>query len=205
MKYFNPHFSETYRAIGRHLSNGNRKIGKDTLIINMNSATDCPAKSLGLCKIASKCYAMKSERFYPQVLPYRRRQADLWKNSNAKVIATAILLKAARLKTDIKYLRFSESGDFETQCDVDKMQEISDILWNEAKIVTYGYTARCDLKIDSSRRYFVCTMSDHYTGLFNNFEPVKHFSGSALECKGDCSACNLCKVQHGKTIEVILH
>ena len=59
---------------------GNNKLPKTTVIFNMGPAKECPANALGLCELGKtgKCYAMKAERLYPQVLPYRIRQKNYW-------------------------------------------------------------------------------------------------------------------------------
>jgi len=61
---------------------GNKKLGKDTLIFNMTSATNCPSKRLGLCQLKgrceSKCYALRAEKRFPAVLEYREEQAGDW-------------------------------------------------------------------------------------------------------------------------------
>ena len=46
------------KSIEIKVRNGNSKIGKDTFILNITSATDCPTKKLGLCKIPKLCYAL---------------------------------------------------------------------------------------------------------------------------------------------------
>ena len=194
------------RDFQNHVSQGNHKVGKDTLIFNMTSASECPADKLGLCKISSKCYAKKAEIQYRSVLPYRRRQAKLWNNLTFVQIAQAIGEKALRSKkVKVKYFRFSEAGDFRSHSDVYKMQGVAKYLYDNYDILTYGYTARTDLILPSKLNYFVINLSDSVTSEHNNFKPVKAFTGQNLECKGSCIKCKLCKVNHGKTIEVIVH
>ena len=90
---------------------GNKKIGKDTLIFNMGSATNCPSKKLGLCKHCDKCYALKAEKMYPQVLPFRQKQEKYWLNTSIDLIIDDFVLALTKHK-NIKYVRFNESGDF---------------------------------------------------------------------------------------------
>lgn len=78
-----------YTANGLTLSNGNTKIGPDTMVLNLTSATDCPSRRLGLCQLdnPADCYALKAERhYYTTVLPYRRRQAAYWANNTKALI-----------------------------------------------------------------------------------------------------------------------
>lgn len=115
------------------VSNGNTKVGKDTFIMNITSATDCPAKKLGLCKIAKVCYALQPElRWKNKVrncLRYRRQQTKMFDTFHAKKLADMLIEKArSKRKVDIKYLRISEAGDFRSQADVEKISTIADIL-----------------------------------------------------------------------------
>jgi hypothetical protein len=103
------------------VSNGNMKIGKDTLILNMGPAVNCPSRQLGLCQIGDKCYAMKAERCYKQVLPYRLKQEQIWDQMHPNDIAVELIEIARRKRNRIRYLRFSEAGDFYDQSDVNKM------------------------------------------------------------------------------------
>ena len=64
------------------VSMGNLKIGKDTIIFNMGSATECPSRKNGMCKLGNKCYAIKAEISYPDCKPYRDRQKSYWLNSD---------------------------------------------------------------------------------------------------------------------------
>ncbi len=56
-----PHYN------GNVFPGGNKKLPKSTLIANLTSARNCPAKALGLCDIED-CYAAKCERIYKYYL-----------------------------------------------------------------------------------------------------------------------------------------
>ena len=126
------------------LSYGNKKLGNNIAIFNMQSATNCTSKKLGLCKVCNICYAKKAEYLYPSVLPYRKRQEIYWKQTNPDNFVCDFLDAIKNKKTKIKYLRFSESGDFETQNDLNKLVYIANKLKNYG-IITYVYSARSDL------------------------------------------------------------
>lgn len=188
------------------VSNGNRKIGEDTLILNMNAAMDCPSRKLGSCplKDPKKCYALKAERLYPQVLPYRRKQQTYWKANDAETIAQDLMAQMRLTPADIKYLRFSESGDFEKQEDVDKMVDIANVLVDNTDVVVYGYTARHDLDFSNRPENMVVTGSGFM--LDNNFVTVDQFNDDTVfRCPGNCRVCNMCKEKKERTIEVELH
>ena len=180
------------------VSRGNRKIGTDTLIINMGSATDCPSRKSGLCQLANpeKCYALKAEKQYRNCLPARRYQEQVWDNSTPDDIAGQL---NQMVSSKIKYIRFSESGDFKAQDDINKMSRIADMV----TVPIYGYTARLDLEFTTISKNMVANGSGFMAN--NQFRAVSRLSGENLHCVGNCRACNLCKISHGKTIEVLLH
>lgn len=181
------------------VSKGNKKIGNDTLIINITSATDCPSKKLGLCKHPGKCYAMKAERQYPACLPYRRSQTEVFDSMRVNDIVAEFrrLIKAS--KTPVKYIRYSESGDFRSQQDVDKLSMIARHLHSDG-VTMYGYTARRDL--DFTKAWMVVNGSGFM--VHNEFKAVTD-PQSGNTCPGNCRDCNKCKVRSGQTIEVKYH
>lgn len=201
MKYKNSNFEFTI---------GNKKIAKDTMIINMGSATNCPSRLLGLCKIpANKCYALKAEKQYPACKPYRDRQAIYWNKTHADTIVDDIrpILNRKR-KTKIKYIRFNEAGDFSTTFDINKLSYIAECL---PDIIIYTYTHRIDLINDKTAKLLmipknlVISISNTKIEGFNQFKAVKELPKNKLSCIGDCSKCKLCKTKHNKTVHVEIH
>ena len=206
---------------------GNRKIGKDTLIFNMGSATDCPSASKGLCDLlkSGKCYAYKSENLYKEVLPYRREQEKYWLSTDPFTIAEDIARVFARRKRDpLRYVRVNESGDFHTSGCVKKLIQIAETL---PEISFYTYTHRKDL-IRSGMKFpknLIINCSNFHRKGMNcySIEPrvrVKSLKAEFLRarqqirdlrgrlsatCPGDCTKCTLCKVPHGNTVWVPLH
>lgn len=198
---------------------GNRKIGKDTLIFNMGSATNCPSKLAGLCDI--NCYAMKAEKMYPQTLPYRTRQEKYWLETDAFEIAEEIQKAFNRnLKTELKYVRVNEAGDFHSMACVEKLIQIAQIL---PHIKFYTYTHRSDL-IHAGMNIpanLVINTSNFSVKGFNQFKAIPEIKVHGMKkiakvkkeilnfadfaCMGDCSICGYCKKSHGKTIGVPLH
>ena len=181
------------------VSQGNLKIGKDTLIFNMNAAKFCPSEKLGLCPHAKICYAKKAEKMYPQVLPFRIRQANYWDNINAETFATEITEIINRKKADIKYLRISESGDFNSQSDIDKLSRIADLLKDICKV--YTYTARKDLNFTGISNNLTVNGSDFMVN--NAFIVTTNIN--KVNCIADCKKCNKCKVSKNRNIYVLKH
>ena len=208
---------------------GNAKIGKDTLIFNMGSATECASKLNGLCDI--DCYAMKSERLYPEVLPYRKRQESYWLESDAieigEDIAEVIHRKNnnPRVRNKIKYVRVNEAGDLHS---IDCLHKLIAVAEMNPSVVFYTYTHRSDLITDDTHKLLpknlVINTSNFKRKNLNEFFadcevklPRKKGKNNyllvrkelrskhGLACIGDCSKCTLCKVSHGKRIAVPLH
>lgn len=186
-------------------SMGNMKIGNDTMIINMGSAKDCPSLKRGLCQLDNplkECYAMKAERMYPSVLPYRQDQEFIWRNSSADDIATQIWSIQSRKRIKFKYLRLNESGDFWSQKCVDKASKLADLL-KPIGIKVYCYTARKDLNLDNLSDNLTVTGSGFMA--HNNFKSVDDISGKRIVCRMDCRTCHICKESRGVTVYVKKH
>ena len=189
------------------LSNGNKKIGTDTLIFNMQSATDCEAKKLGLCTICrKKCYALKAEVQYPNVLPYRRRQEKYWDETSVQTKVDDLKSVLSRKRIPVKYFRFNEAGDFKH---LSSMREFFEVAKTFPKIKFYTYTHRHDLirilnknKIPSNVNINVSNKK--YKGM-NEFRSVSKYSKGSIRCKGDCRICKLCATNKDITIEVLDH
>ena len=94
---------------------GNSKLPKNTLIVNLSSAQNCPSKALGICKVADVCYALKAERIYSN---YKNKNLTVepWIQSvptaDIKQLMTAYIDNASE---KIEYIRLNEAGDFKDQ------------------------------------------------------------------------------------------
>lgn len=187
------------------VSRGNRKLGTDTLILNITSAADCMSRKLGLCALGTKCYALKAERMYKAVLPYRRKQTEYWDQSHPATIAMDLWKEIFRsTKQPIKYIRISEAGDFRNQADVDKLIKIAEIL-GAIDVTLYGYTARRDLAFGKCP----CNLIMNGSGfmIHNSFTAVSKTSLAQhpVTCTGNCRGCNLCKIRGKLAIKVGIH
>lgn len=183
------------------LSYGNTKIGRDTAIFNMSSASNCPSDNLKMCRLSNVCYAKKAERQYKQVVPYRDRQEAYWRRVSAERFAAEFKETIKHKRTKLNYFRFNEAGDFHTQECVDKFEEIARLLKEEG-IQAYTYTARRDLDFSNVKNGVI---NGTYFMVHNEFKPVKNISGDKPICIGDCSRCHLCKAARGLVIEVKIH
>jgi hypothetical protein len=186
------------------LSFGNSKVGADTAIFNMNAAFDCPSEKLGLCPHAKSCYAKKAERIYPQTLPYRRKQEIYWDSTDVDTFVAEFLVAIKnKKKTPIKFLRISESGDFKSQEDLEKLNLIAEKL--KGIVVVYTYTARKDLNYDNLSENLIVNGSGFMVS--NNFYVINKVGDEfdKFVCPGACLTCNLCKKSRNRNIAVLKH
>jgi hypothetical protein len=189
---------------------GNAKIPSTTAIFNMCSAHDCPSKRLGLCKAVqqgAKCYAIKAEySYYPKVLPYRRRQGKFWAKISATDFAKQFLLINATKVKPFNFLRFNESGDFNSQACVDKAEEIARLLHLQG-IKTYCYTSRSDLDFSKCKNLIASGSNFTKKGISSIFKIIAKESERPkgwTSCKMNCRICNLCTIR-GQKIVVLKH
>jgi hypothetical protein len=183
------------------LAYGNLKLPPTTAIFNITSATDCPAKQF--CNHVAHCYAMKTEIRWPNPLKSRRKQTELFDLLSAEQLAKLFIMEIRDKKTRIDKFRFSESGDFRSQNDVDKMTEIAGILTRDNRIV-YGYTARRDLDFHELKK--TATVNGNHFQATNFVRVVDSFSHKdEIQCPANCNICDACATAKNKTIEIIKH
>jgi hypothetical protein len=121
-------------------------------IYNMGSATECPTCAKGMCDVSlKKCYAARVENRFPKIKEARERQGTNWKLSSTEHFIHA--LKYLNTKHGIDLFRFNEASDFETQRDVDKMNEIA----SNVPQTVFGYTG--NYMLDYSHSSFLVKMS----------------------------------------------
>lgn len=189
---------------------GNKKIGSDTLIYSIDTATDCIANNIGCCAVCSECYAKKSEQQYTTSYIFKlnqRRQfllLDVWELIRlfCQVIEGA--------KKPIRFIRWNEGGELRNIDDLKKISAISDYLGVKYSIQSYIYTCRRDIieqlpKFRISKSLTINTSYENDEG-YNSFVAVNRaemqdiIDAGKLVCSGDCRMCNLCKYEHGRVI-----
>jgi hypothetical protein len=146
---------------------------------------------------------------YPQVVPYRTRQAEYWDTVTPDKFVADFMVARNRKRPDNRpdTIRFSESGDFRTQADVDKMERIAELLSDEG-IWCYVYTARSDL--DYSKVRYLTMMFSGFDGKsagthgqFNAVADISDKPDGFGVCPGDCTTCIRCVM--GLNSVVLLH
>ena len=179
---------------------GNHKLPSTTATFNMTPAKSCPSKRLGLCKASlqgAKCYANKAEYFRPTVLPYRERQAKLWQKITAEEFASQfILYNATRIKK-FNMLRFSESGDFPSQADVNKVEKIARTI-RKYGVKTYTYTSRSDLDFSACKNLIINGSGFIKKGISNQVNIIKNLKDKPKGfgiCPMNCRICKRCSTR----------
>ena len=180
---------------------GNKKIGIDTLILNLRA--ECSRESRKFCQLPSidYCYDRGVQRFRLSCKRYRQLQEMIWQILTASEIIDEIRIIKKRRGDVLRYVRFQEGGDFKHQEDVDKTIEIAEGL-KSAGLVCYTYTSRRDL--DYSQRGALIVNGSGWI-VDNNYKIVSEFSSRGIKCKGNCKTCKLCKKRGRKEIETILN
>ena len=192
------------RYVGCHVSFGNRKLPDTTAIWNCGAAHDCPSKPLGLCQVGKRCYALNTERYMTNALPFRRRQHKIMRTISPSLIAEGILKRCQSREKKVTLFRFGQSGDFYDQKDIETTVVICALLSRNG-IECYGFTARTDLDLKSLLKVAHVGVSNDKGGWqergANRFKVVQVPSGDHLICAEDCTICNICSTIRGKTIE----
>lgn len=202
------------------ISVGNKKLSRETMIFNLCSATECPMRFN--CEFGKNktCYALKAERVYPRVLPYRTRQKEFWQSTSLedKIGYFRDFLDHHK---KIKYLRFNEAGDITSVKDLEEMDKIALAIKKSHGVKTYSYTHNLSLLLKYRPKHFVmnlsvdeCNMKIYKANLdsfkkYNRFKAVAKTEIPTYKCTclgHDCmSKCKKCIHQTGKTIYVGIH
>lgn len=176
-------------------SYGNRKLPKETLIVNITSAKNCPSEKLGLCKCSNVCYAKKCERIYKAYLHKNELIESymyFWTDDDLKKMLECYIVNSP---IQIKYVRLNEAGDFPDQKSVNRWDRIGKWLYDTFNIKTYCYTCRSDL--DFTNVHFIVNasllnMKAHRWFICTDFNTMKTLPKNSVICKGDCKKCKLC-------------
>ena len=201
--------TQYYRINDLWIKRGNMKLGTDTLIYSLSSATNCISKHLGLCKLPDFCYALRDEKQYPNVLPYRVHQNIYFdKNSMTTIKSdfTTLFSEHKTLRSQVKYLRWNEAGDFTTQVILDKAVAVSEFLHKKFNVVSYTYSCRSDLIFPDVKWFLVkgsnCMLPNGMSKVFNTSDAVPH---DFVVCPTTCYSCKICKTPNRKNLAFVLH
>ena len=174
------------------LKYGNAKLN-NTLVFNL------PASNEVCGRICKNCYAIKAQRIYPNVLPYRTRMLEYSQQPN---FVSTIINDINSCTKPFKYIRIHESGDFYSQ---DYINSWIDIASSFPQYTFYAYTKRLnefDFSSFKSLPNVVLINSLHF-GKLNygkpGSEPVVAFVCPATKltrCGIECVYCMTKQAQH---------
>ena len=198
------------------ITRGNKKLPKSTAVLNITPASVCVSRILGMCQLdkcgvgSGRCYALKAERMYHDVIPHRMKQMEWWDDSWVHSLRTLCKWLRSR-KTPVKAIRVGESGDFRHAGDVRKLCFLANELYARFPTLTlYCYTARKDLFDPVALAGMPPSVVINGSGWMahNNFVTLAgNQAGTKVDCMcpGDCRKCSRCLERRGKTIGAKLH
>jgi len=190
------------------LNYGNKKLPKTTGIFNIPSRITCPGRT-AFCE--NKCYALKAERLYPQVLPFRKRNFE----ASRRPDFPDLMIKAIGSRPGkINMIRIHESGDFYSQAYLDKWIRIAGAF---PDLIFYAYTKSFYLNFTGKPSNLILIASfDHTTRAIDrlNYESKKKFFRNSFTiidknkkatCPADCRICQKCVTGRNLKITVNQH
>jgi len=202
-----------------YITAGNTKITNTTAIFNMGSATDCPNRETENCQVPwEDCYAGRAERQYPGPLPYRRRQEYIWDSMPADMWAKAFECLNSRKRKPFDSIRFSEAGDFRSNSDIIRVNEIAQnvsvpvytysasnyLNWNLATEFTVN--ASNDLSEYGDRRFKAVASGEELSdGTVWCPNSVQQNNGVPADERIQCGECRLCINPEGPDIAIQIH
>lgn len=197
----------------QRISFGNYKIPETTAITNMNSWFNCPGRTEDFCDICQICYDKFREVMSWKVCSSRLNN-EIWFRTHdvgdiTYSIAGKILTYNRRnLKNNkrITLHRWNEVGELRNQKDLNKVNNISNLLYMVTGVKSYIYTHNKNLNFDIDRPHLTINGSNFMVD--NEFKCIKPElydeyvkTHDCYECLGDCELCNtICSEKNNFTI-----
>ena len=195
-----------------YITFGNKKLPKTTAIYNIGCWFLCPGRLQGYCELSEVCYS-KCREVMGSVIKSRLNNYYFWKNNNAETIAKFISysIKTEQLKGNkVNLLRFNEVGEIEDQEELEKMIDVSNIVYVLTGVKSYTYTHNRNLNYNVDRpnlticgsgfmvdNKFTVIKPENYKEYLNNHE--------GIECPQNCGYCgSICSKKLGVEIVEVL-
>lgn len=190
---------------------GNKKVPKTTAIANTTSWFLCPGRLQGFCELHEVCYD-KCREVMGNACQSRLNHDLWWRSNNAETISMFFIysIKAESLKhpeSPINLVRFQEVGDFRTQEDLQKMVDVSDMIYEALNINSYTYTHNRFLDFDIDRKHLtICGSGFMVDNQFTVVPPSEYKryvdTHDCYRCPQKCELCNsICSQKLG--IEIV--
>lgn len=189
-----------------HVVFGNKKLPETTAIISCGTWFNCAGRKEGFCELADICYDKCREVMSSDVTRFRLEEEIAFRALSAEEVADQIIpqIKArnASKKEDIKQVRWNEVGELRNQKDLEKINAISNILYEEFEIHSYIYTHNKYLDFSIDRPHLTILGSGFMVD--NEYRVVKDKSEvqeKFFNCKCNCrDSCNVCAQKLGIVI-----
>lgn len=200
--------AEWSKILKDHIVFGNNKVAPEVAIFNLNSAHDCPNLGTERCQVdKDDCYAVRSEirQLHPQ--DYRQRQEIIWAHIDPVTFVKAFRRLRDRKRNEVTTLRFSQSGDYRTQQDILKVDEIARRLED---LDVYTYTASSFLDWSDAEHVTVNASNENFDHADHRFivvDSAEDIPEGGIRCPYDqsdgeikCGDCRLCANQNSPDI-----
>ena len=188
-----------------HVVFGNAKLPESTAIVSCGTWFNCPGRTEGFCSLATKCYDKCREVMSHKITKFRLEEEIAFRALNPQEIAQSVIqqIKIHNAKPNtinIKQIRWNEVGELRNQEDLNKMIEVSNIVFNKLGIESYTYTHNKYLDFDIERPHLTINGSGFMIDNEYRVIPKKEFKNikeSYYPCDCDCTKCNVCAKKHG--------
>lgn len=180
-----------------YISFGNKKLPKTTAIYNTGCWFLCPGRLEGYCELSTVCYA-KCREVMGSVIQSRLNNYYFWKANSADKIAMFISysIMAEKMKgNQVNLLRFNEVGEIEDQEDLNKMIDISNIVYALTGVKSYTYTHNRNLNFNINHpNLTICGSGFMVDNRFTVVKPEDYKKyvqdHNCIECPQNCEYCN---------------
>lgn len=192
--------------LGDYVQFGNKKLDKTIAIFNMGAANDCPNLGTDHCQVSdTDCYAAKSENRFQYVEEYRQRQEYVWDSLDPDTFARAFLHIVDRKRNPVTALRFNVSGDFRTDGDIVRVNEVAKRLAPHG-IPVYTYSASDYLNWDLATHFTVNASNPDVDAdqRFAVVESAEEVPAGGFVCPGECGPCKACMYPGGGDVYEVL-
>ena len=195
-----------------YITFGNKKLPKTTAIYNIGTWFLCPGRLEGFCELHQECYA-KSREVMGSVIKSRLNNYHFWKNNDTETIAKFISysIKTEQLKgNEVNLLRFNEVGEMEDEEDLNKMIDISNIVYALTGVKSYTYTHNRALNFNIERpNLTICGSGFMIDNRFTVVKPEDYKKyvqdHNCIECPQNCEYCgSICSKKLGVEIVEVL-
>lgn len=184
-----------------HVVFGNAKLPESTAIISCGTWFNCAGRKEGFCELSEICYDKCREVMSADITRFRLEEEIAFRSLNAEEITQQIIPQikarnASKSKEGIKQVRWNEVGELRNQKDLEKVNAISNILYEEFGIHSYIYTHNRYLDFSIDRPHLTVLGSGFMVD--NEYRVVKDKSTLDevfFECNCDCTKCNICPLK----------